>query len=337
MPRVLLVHPNFEDYVTDGVLHGLRELLGADAVEFPKAEPMYQTMPAGARGERVRGGGFTLYGLLDDVPIDRHRVLWRAAEEGEFDLVVFGDIWRTFGHWTEWAPRLRSVPLAVLDGADRAEPYPYSGFWWRVRIWWTLPRAHRRATYFKREITPWTYWFRSFLTLPPPFGRAFGLLSKMRPTAFSIPAEKIVEVGPAKDKDFPLHIVDSELADRLGGQTSYAFADEDAYYADLRRSRFGITTRREGWDCLRHYEIAACGAVPCFRDLDRKPTSCAPHGLIDGVNCISYRDADDLLVRTAALSTSEYAELQAGALDWARANTTVERARELLAACGIAV
>ncbi|HEX8158870.1 MAG TPA: hypothetical protein VF526_15905 [Solirubrobacteraceae bacterium] len=328
-PRVLFVTPGFEDYLSDGILHGLRELLGSDAIDFPKQDVLY----AGGSG-LVRGGGFTLYGLLDDVPLDRHRALFRA-EAGEFDLVVFGDIWRTFGLFTEWGPRLRGrVPVAVLDGADRVEPYPYGGFWWRRRSWWALPRAHTRATYFKREITPWTGWFRSYLLLPPPL--AARTVRWLRPTAFSIPEGKILAAPPEKDRDFATHVVDAQLAPFVGGSTSHVFACENAYRADLQRARFGVTCKREGWDCLRHYEIAANGAVPCFRDLHRKPETCAPHGLRDGVNCLAYSEPGALIARVGALSGEAYARIQAGALRWARANTTVRRAEELLAAVGMA-
>jgi hypothetical protein len=330
LPRVLVVNPNHEDYLTDGVFHGLRTLLGVDAVDYPKAEFLYDSATAGVRG-RVRGGGFTLYGLLPDLPIDRDHLLPRALT-GEFDLVVFGDIWRTFGLWAEWGPQLHAagVPLAVLDGADRVEPYPYAGLWWRVPAWWFLPRAHNRAVSFKRELTPLTRWFASYLMLPPRLGRKLGLL----PISFSIPSEKVLDAPPAKDRDFPRHIVDPELAARVGGQGDYAFNDEADYRRDLQRSRFGVTVKRAGWDALRHYEIAACGAVPCFRRLDRKPVTCAPFGLDVG-NCIAYKDADDLLTQIGTLDEGCYAALQAGALAWAAANTTVARAQELLKACGI--
>jgi hypothetical protein len=330
MPRILFVNPNHEDYLGDGIFHGLRTLLGADAVDYPKAEFLYETAPAGVL-ERVRGGGFTLYGLLKDLPVERDHLLPRAME-GEFALVVFGDIWRTFGMWTEWGPQLHDagVPMAVLDGSDRVEPYPYAGLWWRRRSWWLLPRAHNRAPYFKREIAPLTRWFASYLALPPALGRSLSL----RPISFSIPAEKIVSSAPEKDKDFPRHVVDLELAELVGGQTGYAFDSESDYRADLQRSRFGVTAKREGWDALRHYEIAANGAVPCFRELARKPATSAPFGLDDS-NCIAYEDAEQLLARTTALSDIEYAELQAGALAWARASTTTARALELLYACGV--
>ncbi len=332
MPRVLVVTPPFEDYLTDGVVHGLRTLLGTGAVDFPKAEPLYANAPPATRA-RVRGGGFTLYGLLDDPPIDRSRLLDRAIA-GEFDLVVFGDIWRTFGLWTEWAPQLGHVRLAVLDGADRVEPFPYAGRWWREPAWWGLPRALGRAAYFKREITPWTAWFRSYLLLPPPLGPRLGALHGLRPIAFAIPAEKVVAAPPPTDQAFARHVVDPEVAPRVGGQTSYAWADEGAYVADLRRSRFAVTTKRAGWDALRHLEIAAAGTVPCFRDLDRKPPLCAPHGL-DRSNCVVYRDADDLERQVRAIGDDRYAELQAGALRWARANTTAARAAELLRRVGL--
>ncbi|HTC73142.1 MAG TPA: hypothetical protein VK655_09655 [Solirubrobacteraceae bacterium] len=332
MPRILLVNSNHEDYLADGVFHGLRTLLGADVIDFPKAEYLYDTAGPAVLG-RVRGGAFTLYGLLPDLAVDRDHLLPRALD-GEFDLVIFGDIWRSFGLWTEWGPQLKAagVPLAVLDGSDRVEPYPYAGLWWRVRSWWFLPRAHTRALSFKREIVPATRWFASYLMLPPALGRSLHL----RPISFSIPESKIIDSASHKDQEFARHVVDEELAARVGAQTSYAFAGEAEYRADLARSRFGVTTKRAGWDALRHYEIAASATVPCFRDLERKPATCAPFGLNAG-NCLAYRDADDLLARVARIGEDEYASLQAGALAWARANTTTARARELLSGCGISL
>ena len=270
---------------------------------------------------------------MDDIDIDRDHIFWRALA-GEFDLVIFADIWNTFGIWSQWGPMLKDaqVPMAVIDGSDRVEPYPYAGQWWRRPSWWFLPRAHNRAPYFKRELMPLTRWFASYLMLPPAFGRTLGLQT----TSFAIPAEKIVEEPPPKVKDFPAHVVDRELAERIDASVGYAFSTEAEYYSDLRDSRYGITTKREGWDALRHYEIAANGAVPCFRDLALKPELCAPHGL-DATNCLAYRDADHLLEQIASIDARRYAELQAGALRWARASTTAVRAQQLLAACGIPV
>jgi hypothetical protein len=335
VPRVLFINPNFDDFLGDGLFHGLRLELGADVVDFPRIDHLYEDYAAELR-PRLHGRGFTLAGLLPDVPVDRVRTLARAGE-GEFDLVVFSDIWRTFGFWTEWGPQLaeRGIRMAVVDGSDRVEPFPYAGEWWRRRSWWTLPRIQRRAMHFKREVTPATWWFGSYLMLPPRLARRVGRLGELHPIAFSIPESAIVTEPPAKTKDWPVHIVDEELAQRVGGHTAHAFESADEYHSDLRASRFGVTTKREGWDALRHYEIAANGAVPCFRGLDAKPPRCAPYGLVDGVNAISYGAADELLDRVGTLSDTEYEHLQTGALTWARANTTLVRAREFLRTTGL--
>jgi len=303
-PRVLFVSPKVEDYLADSVFHGLRTLLGDDCVDYPKAEYMYDSFPR--KGE-LYGNGFTMYGLLPDIEVDR-------SLDRDFDLVVFGDIWRTYREYLELEPRFPNV--AVIDGHDRLELFPYMR---QIPRWWRMPRVYKRHPYFKRELTRWARIFRG----------------DIRPISFAIPEEKIVAAPPPKRKEWGSHIVDREVAAAVGGQTSYAFSDEAEYYADLQASRWGVTAKRAGWDALRHYEIAANGAVLCFRDLDRKPATCAPHGLAAGVNCVVYSDWDDLRRKLDAVGDDEYARLQRGALDWARASTTRRRAEQLLGEMGL--
>jgi hypothetical protein len=332
----LFLSPPAQDYLADGVFHGLRELLGARAVDYPKRDFLYATFPE-ERRPQLYGRGFTLYCLLEDLDLDRTSPLL-AALEGAFDLVVFGDVTRDFGSFVQLGPELRrrGTQMAVLDGSDFPAMYPYGPRWWRRPPWWLLPRAHRRAPYFKRELTDVTRWLRTYGFVPPPLAHRVPL-HNVRTISFSIPASKLVprDAPIAKQKDFPAHVVDPEVARRLGARTGYAFEREEDYHADLRAARFGITTRKAGWDCLRHYEIAANGAVPCFRDLDRKPPLCAPHGLVDGENCISYHSYDELVARIARLSDETYRRVREGALAWAEANTTRERARQLLVELGI--
>jgi len=149
VPRVLFLTGPREDYLADGLLHGLRSRLGADVIDYPKADHLYESYPV-ERPRSLRGRGFTLYGLLADMEADRYRPLDRA-QHGEFDLIVCGDIWFSFGSFVELAPRIIGTSMAALDGADRQEPYPDAGEWWR-RGWWVLPRAHKRALYLKREL-----------------------------------------------------------------------------------------------------------------------------------------------------------------------------------------
>jgi hypothetical protein len=329
-PRVLFLSPRREEYLADSVFHGLRSLLGDRAVDYPKHEIMYRSCPEESI-RRARGHGFTLYGLLEDIEIDRSRTI-DEIHWGEFDLVIFGAIHESFGQFVEIYPELErhNTRGAVLDGADGPAMYPYGGRWWRHPLWWTLPRAHKRFPYYKREFLPETYRNRCFRLLPPAIASRLPILKGIRPISYAIPAEKIVTAPPEKSQMFSTHIVDDDVARHIeGARSSYPFTSEEEYYADLQRSRFAITTKRAGWDCLRHYEIAANGAVPCFRDLDEKPRSCAPHGLNE-TNCIVYSSYEDLRSQVARMTDREYEALQRGTLDWARQNSTLERAKQVL-------
>jgi hypothetical protein len=324
--RVLFLASSAEDYLADSLLHGLRTLLGSRVVDFPKADRLYRNYPDSERSQ-LRGHGFSLYGLLDDIHVDRHNV-YDKIQGGAYDLIVLGNLPRDFGLFLQLLPVLDPKDTALLDGADGEQPYPYAGRWWRRPRFWFLPRANRFLC-FKRELTPATLHYRLFRLAPKSICKALPLPANWRPTAFSIPAEKVAPIAPAKSKTFTTHIVDPEAAARIpGAQTQYAFQDEGDYYDDIRRSRFGITMKRAGWDCLRHYELAANGCVPCFRNLDKKPASCAPHGLSQD-NCVVYQDFDNLNRQLSNLSEEQYRQLQNRAIQWARQNTTVERAKQL--------
>jgi hypothetical protein len=81
---------------------------------------------------------------------------------------------------------------------------------------------------------------------------------------------------------------------------------------------------------MRHYEIAANATVICFRDLNLKPDSCAPHGLVDGENCIAYKSVPELMARIESLSDHQYEAMQKNSLTWACENTCRRRAQHLL-------
>lgn len=336
-PRVLFLASGSDDYVADGLLHGLRTLLGERVVDVPRVDQLYRDQTPERRAQRY-GRAFTLYGgLLDDLDIDRTWICERVAS-AEFDIVVIGDVWRRAGALVEllpWVPK--ATTLAVVDGADSPKMYPYAPTFWRIPGGLALPRAQRRATYFKREITEATAFWRAFGLLPGRVGERLGLTAALRPVAISIPEEHVVaDAGPPEQRTRRLqsHIVDEEVAARVGASVAKPFDTQDAYYADLRSARFGVTVKREGWDALRHYEIAAAGAIPCFRHLSAKPPRCAPHGLIDGVNCLAYDSAEELDRRIDALTPEAEARLREGALAWARDHTTRAEAARLLAACG---
>jgi len=316
MRRVLFLTEDREDYLADGLLHGLIERDDLSVVDYPRKGVLYRDGHGGQGGLGIRGGGFTLYGQLADRAMDRSFVIQRL-ERGGFDLVVLGQVWRQWGQLLDLAPWLQTVPVVLLDGDDDPRLFFRSGTRLRRYGWQPFPIRSRRCLYLKRE------WMGQGRSLRRP---------QVAEASFAIPAAKTLAADPAaKTQEFATHCVDPEVGAALGLPGHHAFASEAAYYADLARSRFAITTRRGGWDCLRHYEIAAAGAVPCFRNLETKPDTCAPHGLRSGLNCLSYRDWSDLQKQVAEISPAAYERLVEGAQAWVRGHTTAAAAARLLA------
>lgn len=336
---MLFLHANSEDYLADSLLHGLRLVLGGSVVDVPRRDALYDDLPA-ERRDALYGRGFTLYGRLPDPPgLQRDRWLDRVLE-GEFEVVVIGDVHRNWAPWVRLRPHLArlnrlGVRIAVVDGGDGPVMYPFGPTWWRHARPRPLPRAHGRdgVVFFKRELQLLTWWIRFYGFAPPPLAERL-LLRHVRPIGFSIPEDRLAAGDEPRTRLLSTHVVDPEVVELVPGSAlRYAFSSEDDYYADLRSSRFAVTTKKAGWETMRHYENAASGAIPCFRDLRRKPATAAPFGL-DDTNCVAYTDARELLARLEAMAPAEEQALRAGALAWARRNTTRARASELLEAVG---
>ena len=87
--------------------------------------------------------------------------------------------------------------------------------------------------------------------------------NNVHPISFAIPTSK-VNFNKNKTKDFS-HITP------LDKQT-YIYKNEADYYKDYNDARFGVTLKKAGWDCMRHYEILGNGCIPYFLYLDKCPT-----------------------------------------------------------------
>lgn len=324
--KILFFTTEREDYLQDSILHGLRNLFGSDVIDYPQKKILYKPF----KRIDTYGRGFTLYNLLDNIEVDRNNIEVKL-KYNIFDLVIFGSIQRQNAIFLRYNKYLNKDKTLIFDGEDTPALFSYHGYYWRKFSYWFLPRPNKRFIYFKREWTPETKFYRYYKLIPKAFLKLLPEPKNLRTISFSIPEDKIVKSLPVKTKLFPKHIVDPEVAAKVEGSvTKYAFENEADYYSDLQSSKFGITTKRSGWDCMRHYEIAANGAVICFKDLDKKPVTCAPQGLVPGVNCISYKNYDDLMNQISKISDEKYTALQAASLNWIKNNTTINTASKLI-------
>jgi hypothetical protein len=83
------------------------------------------------------------------------------------------------------------------------------------------------------------------------------------PITFSIPEDKLITYIPKKTK-----LLSSLIP---GDLKTYIYSTEKDYYTEYQKSCFALTTKKAGWDCMRHYEIVANGCLPYFPDLESCP------------------------------------------------------------------
>lgn len=107
------------------------------------------------------------------------------------------------------------------------------------------------------------------------------------PISFSIPETKIVTSVPNKTK---------MLSDLIpGNKDTYIYYTEEDYYDEYKKSMFALTFKKGGWDCMRHYEILACGCIPFFPDINLCPNYILyflPKDLIIKGNMLYYEYKD---------------------------------------------
>jgi hypothetical protein len=85
------------------------------------------------------------------------------------------------------------------------------------------------------------------------------------PITFAFPTTKLAT--PTKNKE-------KIIATCIPGQKhTYVFSDEKSYYEDYQRSFYGVTVKKAGWDCMRHYEILGNYCMPLFLDLEKCPSN----------------------------------------------------------------
>ena len=95
------------------------------------------------------------------------------------------------------------------------------------------------------------------------------LMKYIYPLSYCIPDECIVDfeqVARQKTKEIAWLIP--------GDRSTYTFGPEDEaeYNKMYQNALFAHTTKKGGWDCLRHYEILANGCIPLYKNLENCPS-----------------------------------------------------------------
>lgn len=246
--------PNMvSDYQSDMLFHGMRQLLGDDCIDVDRFWWMYKSDKEKRPEDfpKIWGSSFSIYGLLDDVIKHTGRQI-----QLESDDIVILPLHHTIvqngrsitDNITHSLSLTDGKRIAIIDGWDRDYIDPNV---------LQLCRENNIA-YFKREL--------------------YDDIDGVYPISFAIPKEKIWQShqyllrNKRKYDVAPLIPVNQSIDSSY--MSTYIYDNEQDYYQMYRDSHFALTSRKGGWDTLRHYEIMANGSMPLFVDIDNCPKQC---------------------------------------------------------------
>lgn len=219
------------DYMGDCVYHGLKSLLGKDVHTVYDQFHMYTDLGKGI-SQQFHGKGFTLCGNLEPV-------LRNVIEEADLKENLKNKVYDCviFSRMYRSTRHYEEVCQHYNDN----EIVIIDG-----HDLDEIPEQYRKHMYFKREL------------VEEPN-------AMLHPISFSIPEEKLVPADLTAKKE-------KELGDIIPGKLeTYTFNSEKEYYNDYKKSLYGITHKKGGWDCMRHLEIMANKCVPFFPGIDDCP------------------------------------------------------------------
>ena len=198
-----------EDYQCDALFHGLRELLGENAVDVNRISSLYHQ--SNEAKHALYGRGYTVYANLPDIDIDRDNIPAKI-KAAYFDLIIYGSIHRCSCYLPDVLKVYPPSRVAFIDGED----------WTRMKLKW---RLLGKGIYFKRE-----------LVRP--------MLPYLHPIHFAVPVGKFLTDRAFEENLLRKKHVFAPCDPR--DRSTYKFHTEAAYYQQYQESYFGVTMKKAG-------------------------------------------------------------------------------------------
>ena len=223
-------HLNYNDFLHDTLLIGLRNNFGNNVVDYPGAWYMYpkeRKKKINDSTEKIWGKLFTLYDSLQNYELIDRDDIKKKIEKNFFNIIIFGSS-RGKNLFLEEAIKSKSK-IVFIDTSD-------DGHIDKTKT--------NKGLYFKREL--------------------YSVEKNVYPIHFAIPKKKII----SSINLTPENILSPMIP---GKMETYIYEKEEKYYEMYQNSIFSLTYKKNGWDCLRHYEILANGSIPLFIKLDDCP------------------------------------------------------------------
>ena len=271
MNILFVTHP-YPNYVPDLLLHGLRKLMGADVVDYPKKDCLYQ----GVLG-------------LGVCPKDQLCPAWFPPDQGDIDR---DDIWKKAN--TEYfryiicdcrsfsllLDNLTAWPsgLVIVDGEDSPVNIPPGKY--------VICRRETDGSDFSIPLPmaipeEVLHWITSYDNTPKQYN--IGFLGCADAGERKRTVETIVQICP--DTLFETSAVPSDENPYPEGRMS-----RDNYYRNLQKCRMVLSLSGAGHDTFRFWENAACNAV----HIAVKMPLYVPNDFGEGEHIFRFSNMDEL-------------------------------------------
>jgi len=135
MKILYLTRGDHVDYQDDCLFIGLRELFGANVVDYNKRSHNYVSYNE-EDAKKLYGMGMTVTRVLPDIEVDRTDITSKIKNK-YFNYIVYGSIWRCNDYLREICNIYSNNKIILVDGEDETNIHPSFGL--------NIP-------YFKREL-----------------------------------------------------------------------------------------------------------------------------------------------------------------------------------------
>jgi hypothetical protein len=240
------------DYQDDCLFIGLKELFGSDIIDHNKRTLSYY--PFTGDPSNYYGRGMTVTGILPDLEVDRTDI-FNKIQNKYFDYIVYGSIHRYNDFLNDVLNIYPKNKIIVVDGEDSSTAIH--------------PVFTEGVVYFKRELI-----FQHPRLIPISFAMpttkgSFITDKKNNNLSFTKPREvkNFDNINPEDIIGTIMTLQGPVTQIRVNCQ----YNTEEEYYQNYQNSRFAITSKKGGWDCLRHYEIIGNGCIPIFENIKDCP------------------------------------------------------------------
>ena len=304
------------DYLADSVFHGLKQLDDVDVYEYSDTTAwyMYNTEESKTRWLEEhgndKGAGFTLFHTLDKERILSTDTLYKI-ENKFYDKIIYGNVWSSLPYWSQVVTMYDENDVVLLDGTDSDFEFQYrddNGN--EIEVVKCTSSSLRKTTlgyasnfgkYFKREIPQVHY-------------------GSISPISMGFPEELMVDGVPFNKEQEWCPLTGTEFPDWVEvSDKRYGFGEQDLFYEEIQKSRYGFTMKKAGWDCMRHYEIIGNGTIPYFHELEK----CPPKTL--------HNFPKELILKTNKQKPKDsYNDVVLELLDYMRNNLTTKKVAEYI-------